>query len=252
MVQVEGVSYSYRNGLKVVKALVDIDFKLKKGDTCAIIGPSGCGKTTLLYLMAGLLKPEKGRVLIEGKVLSGPRDGTAVILQDYGLLPWKTVLANAALGLEIRGVAWRQREEIVRPLLAKLGLQGMEDRYPSQLSGGQKQRVAIARALALRQDLLLMDEPFSALDALTREELQDTLVKIQAEQQLTIIMVTHNIEEAVYLGKQIVVMGGMPGRVRAILPNPGAGRLGYRSRQEFHHYCSRVRGALGQIDYEAG
>ncbi|MGI9861013.1 ABC transporter ATP-binding protein [Moorella naiadis] len=241
MIRVTGVSYAYVNNGLEAPALVDMSFTVPAGQTCVLIGPSGCGKTTLLYLLAGLLKPTRGEIQINAAPVTRPRRQTAIILQDYGLLPWKTVWKNAALGLDLRGYPRRQQEGILAPLLADLGLAGLEKRYPAQLSGGQKQRVAIARALSLEPDTLLMDEPFSALDALTREGLQQTLVDIRRQRRLTTVLVTHNIEEAVFLGQQIVVLTAAPGRLKAILENPEAGSPDYRFSGTFHHNCTRVR-----------
>ncbi|CEP66993.1 ABC transporter-like [Moorella glycerini] len=244
MIRVFNLDYTYYTGGGAVPALVNINLTVPAGQTCVLIGPSGCGKTTLLYLLAGLLQPARGEIWIGGERITKPRQRTAIILQDYGLLPWKTVWENAALGLALRKFTARQQQERLQPLLAGLGLAGLEKRYPAQLSGGQKQRVAIARALSLEPDVLLMDEPFSALDALTRESLQQTLVEIQNQRRLTTVLVTHNIEEAVFLGQQIIVLTGAPGQVKAILANPGAGSGDYRFTSKFHHLCSRVRQLL--------
>ncbi|BCV20046.1 ABC transporter ATP-binding protein [Moorella sp. Hama-1] len=246
MIQVTGVSCVYVNNGTEVPALVDISLAVPAGQICVLIGPSGCGKTTLLYLLAGLLKPTRGEIQINGALVTRPRRQTAIILQDYGLLPWKTVWKNAALGLELRGCPRRQQQRLLEPLLAALGLAGLEQRYPAQLSGGQKQRVAIARALSLEPDTLLMDEPFSALDALTREGLQQTLVDIHRQRRLTTVLVTHNIEEAVFLGQQIVVLTAAPGRLKAVLENPEAGTPDYRFSETFHRNCSRLRQLLGK------
>ncbi|KYH31047.1 ABC transporter ATP-binding protein [Neomoorella mulderi] len=244
MIRVFNLDYTYYTGGGAVPALVNINLTVPAGQTCVLIGPSGCGKTTLLYLLAGLLQPARGEIWIGEERITKPRQRTAIILQDYGLLPWKTVWENAALGLALRKFTARQQQERLQPLLAGLGLAGLEKRYPAQLSGGQKQRVAIARALSLEPDVLLMDEPFSALDALTRESLQQILVEIQNQRRLTTVLVTHNIEEAVFLGQQIIVLTGAPGQVKAVLANPGAGSGDYRFTSKFHHLCSRVRQLL--------
>ncbi|MBE3574663.1 MAG: ABC transporter ATP-binding protein [Firmicutes bacterium] len=244
VIQVTGVSYAYTNNGAQVPALEDLHLTIPAGQTCVLIGPSGCGKTTLLYLLAGLLEPTRGEIRIHGARVTRPRRETAIILQDYGLLPWKTVWKNASLGLALRRYPRQRQREILAPLLAALGLAGLEKRYPAQLSGGQKQRVAIARALALEPDTLLMDEPFSALDALTREGLQQTLVDIRGQRSLTTVLVTHNIEEAVFLGQQIVVLTPAPGRLKAVLENPEAGTPGFRFSAAFHRNCSRVRRLL--------
>jgi NitT/TauT family transport system ATP-binding protein len=180
-----------------------------------VVGPSGCGKTTLLSLIAGLMAPTQGDLRVEGRPVAPRRPGTALIMQDYGLLPWKTVRQNAALGLQIRGLD----TEAAAQALAEVGLADLGRRWPHQLSGGQRQRVAIARSLALQPDLFLMDEPFSALDALTREEMQDLLLSIWRRRRTSLVLVTHSISEAVYLGQQILVLSSRPGRPVALFPN---------------------------------
>lgn len=241
IIDVKDLSFSYFQGKQEVIALQSINFSLHQGETCAIIGPSGCGKTTLLYALAGLFSPTRGKVLIDGQPASPQREGTALILQDYGLLPWKKVWDNVALGLRFRGVDRKLEEQRVAQVLGQLGLQGLERRYPAQLSGGQRQRVAIARSLALCPDLLLMDEPFSSLDALTRESLQDLLLSIWQDQGFSLVLVTHSIEEAVFLGQKIVVLSACPGTVIAEIPNKWVGDRAYRKKQEFYEHCSDLR-----------
>jgi NitT/TauT family transport system ATP-binding protein len=185
----------------------------------AVVGPSGCGKTTLLSLIAGLLPPTQGELRVDGKPVAARRAGTALIMQEYGLLPWKTVRQNVALGLQIRG----QSQEPAEQALAEVGLADLGRRWPHQLSGGQRQRVAIARSLALQPDLLLMDEPFSALDALTREEMQELLLSIWQRRKTSMVLVTHSISEAVYLGQQILVLSARPGQPVALVRNQFVG-----------------------------
>lgn len=242
LVAVEGLQLVYRQGNEETLALDGVSFTLPAGESLALIGPSGCGKTSLLYLLAGLLAPTAGRIAIAGEPVARSRPGTALILQDYGLLPWKTVRENAALGLRIRG----RRPETADQVLKDLGLWDLRHRYPAQLSGGQRQRVGIARALALDPDLLLMDEPFSALDALTREELQDLVLDIWQSRRTTLVLVTHNIEEAVYLGRRILVFSSRPGRVLAAIANPGAGQREYRRDPAFFETATRVRESLAR------
>ncbi|RYD01855.1 hypothetical protein N752_28010 [Desulforamulus aquiferis] len=206
MVQVNGLSVAYWHQGARVKALEEVTFTIPKGGTCSIIGPSGSGKSTLLYVLSGLMDNFSGEVLIEGKPVSRGRRKTALILQDYGLLPWKRVWDNAALGLTIRGVSNKEIEDILGPILQELGLWELRDRFPAQLSGGQRQRTGIARALALKPDLLLMDEPFSALDALTREALQQQVQRIWSKGNMSVALVTHSIEEAIFLGQRIIVL----------------------------------------------
>jgi len=244
MLTLNKVSLTYKNGKNAVPALDDINLNIIKGKSYAVIGPSGCGKTSLLYLMAGLIQPTAGEIRLAGKELGKPQQKTALILQEYGLLPWKTVWENAALGLKFRNVVGEEAQKILYPIFEELELTECLRRYPSQLSGGQKQRVALARALALRPELLLMDEPLSALDALTRENLQELILKLWVRHQITLVLVTHSIEEAVYLGKEIIILSPRPGKIRAVVTNPGMGSKGYRHNQLFHQKCSEIRSIL--------
>jgi NitT/TauT family transport system ATP-binding protein len=229
------VGYSYKETV----ALRDVSFALPAGQTLAVVGPSGCGKTTLLSMVAGLMPPTTGQLKVDGRPAEPRRTGTALILQDYGLLPWKTVRENAALGLTIRG----QAKDRADRALAEVGLADLGNRWPHQLSGGQRQRVAIARALALEPDLLLMDEPFSALDALTREEMQEMLLAIWKQHGTSMVLVTHSITEAVYIGHQILVMSPRPGRVVGHFHNR---TVGDRRSAEYHQTVNAVRDALEQ------
>ncbi|MCG0238086.1 MAG: ABC transporter ATP-binding protein [Firmicutes bacterium] len=242
MVEVEDLRLVFRHGREETLVLDGVSFSLPAGESLALIGPSGCGKTSLLYVLAGLLTPTAGRVAVAGAPVVRGREGTALILQDYGLLPWKTVRENAALGLRIRGRSPEAADRVLRDL----GLWDLRNRYPAQLSGGQRQRVGIARALALDPDLLLMDEPFSALDALTREELQDLVLSVWRQRRTTLVLVTHDIAEAVYLGRRILVLSSRPGRVLAEISNPGAGRPEYRREPAFHQMVNQVREVLAR------
>jgi ABC-type nitrate/sulfonate/bicarbonate transport system ATPase subunit len=219
MVSLEGVGILYATREGPVPAVRGVAAIFGRGTITAIIGPSGCGKTSLIRAMAGLIPPSAGRILIEGAEVRGVRSATSVIFQEYGLLPWKTVEANAELPLLIRGVRRDERRAVTRPLLEELGLSGFLRQYPGSLSGGMRQRLAIARSLATRPDLLLMDEPFSSLDALTRESLQEMLLAVHASRGTTVVMVTHSIEEAVALADTVVVMRGVnPGGVLRAVP----------------------------------
>lgn len=243
MIRVEGICKRFDPG--EVDVLDRISFSLSQGDTLSIIGPSGCGKTTLLYILAGLLSPTSG-TLQKGK--EGMKDGdieTAFILQDYGLFPWKTVWENVALAPKLKGNSRRECREITTALLEELGLGTLGDRYPVQLSGGQKQRVAIARALALNPSILLMDEPFSSLDAITRERLQDALLRTWQARELTYILVTHSVEEAVFLGRHIIILTDRPARVKVMIDNPDFGKQGYRMDQSYFEKLNEVRRAMG-------
>jgi len=250
MIRIESLSYAYIPGSYIFQ---DYSWEVERGETWAVIGPSGCGKTTLLYLLAGLRFPSAGRVLIDGIPLTRPRPHTGLILQDYGLLPWATVRQNAALGLRVRnfyGPDGTHAPEDYRPTiqvdhwLERLGLAPLADKYPGQLSGGQRQRTAIARTLALEPDLLLMDEPFSSLDAPTRENLQNLTLELQAENKLTLVIVTHAIEEAAVLGKKILLLGAPPNTRVDIISNPDSVDVDYRNSTEYLELCKELRSRL--------
>ncbi|MCL5058351.1 MAG: ABC transporter ATP-binding protein [Actinobacteria bacterium] len=244
MIRVSGLEAAYVNNNAQVLALSDVSFTLEKGQTCAIIGPSGCGKSTLLYILAGLLRHAAGEVAVNGEPVRPKRKETALILQDYGLLPWKTALQNTSLGLEIRGHSRKEVLETAEEAMTDLGIWEFRDHFPAQLSGGQRQRVAIARSLTLKPDLFLMDEPFSSLDALTRESLQNTLLDFWKKKNSTMVLVTHSIEEAVFLGQRIIIFTAGPGRILQTLENGAMGDAGYRTKPQFHDCCSRVRGII--------
>ena len=199
----------------VLTAVDRLSLDVAPGEFLTIVGPSGSGKTTVLDLLAGLSMPTEGEVLVDGAPVRGPGRDRAVVFQQYALFPWRTAQANVELGLEDSRLSRPERAERARRYLALVGLTGFEDRYPHELSGGMKQRVAIARALAFEPDVLLMDEPFAALDAQTREQLQDELLRIWRATGKTIVFITHGIDEAVYLGQHVAVLSARPGRLRA-------------------------------------
>jgi NitT/TauT family transport system ATP-binding protein len=222
-VRLEAVAKTFtdRRG-ETTEALHDVSLTVEDGEFVTVLGPSGCGKSTLLHLVAGLLPPSRGRVIFEGASDGQPL--TAIVFQEHALFPWRTVLANVAFGLEVRGVPEASRLGRARALLELVDLQGFADRYPHQLSGGMRQRVAIARALAVEPALLLMDEPFSALDAQSRALMQLELMGLWERTRKSVLYVTHQIQEAVLLGDRIVVMTRRPGRVLTVrsvdLPRP--------------------------------
>ena len=197
-----------------VIALKDINLVVGQGEFICLLGPSGCGKSTLLNVIAGFVSPTSGRTLIEGEEVTGPGPARGMVFQEYALFPWMTVERNVAFGLEIRKTPKAEIRDRVAALLAKLQLQDFRDRYPKDLSGGMRQRVAIARLLALDSPILLMDEPFGALDALTRHTLQTELLHLWAELKKTVVFVTHSIEESVYLADRVVVMTHRPGTIK--------------------------------------
>ncbi|RXZ79886.1 ABC transporter ATP-binding protein [Paenibacillaceae bacterium] len=203
-----------------LSALRDINLEVRQGEFMVIVGPSGCGKSTLLDLLAGLTAPNSGQILLDGKPITGPNLDRGIVFQQYALFPWKTALGNVEFGLEAKGVGREERRRVAREYIELVGLSGFENRYPHELSGGMKQRVAIARSLAYDPEVLLMDEPFAALDAQTRETLQSELLRIWEATKKTIIFITHGIEEAVYLGQRVAVMTSRPGRIKQVIDIP--------------------------------
>ena len=238
MIALDQVHLSFADNGRVLPVLEDVSLQVGAGASCAVIGPSGCGKTSLLFLLAGLLKPTAGTVRV------ADRSRTGVILQHYGLLPWKSVAANIALGLRLQGADRERTRARVDELLVEMDLAAFADHFPGQLSGGMQQRVALARALATEPRLLLMDEPLSALDALTRERLQHTILGVWQRHRVTIVLITHSIEEAVFLGQTVVVLTDRPARVAAVVDNPGAGRSDYRQSETFFHQCRQLRALI--------
>jgi NitT/TauT family transport system ATP-binding protein len=255
MIELRDLSFGYP---KQAPLFESFNWHVEADETWAVIGPSGCGKSTLLYLLAGLRHPTAGQVLVAGQQLVRPRPRTGLILQDYGLLPWATVAQNAALGLRVRrfyGPDGRHApsgdltdgQETARRVnfwLSRLGIADLHNKYPSQISGGQRQRTAIVRTLAMNPDLLLMDEPFSSLDALTREDLERLTLELRAETGVTTVVVTHNIEEAVYMGQRLMLLRQPPHRQGLIIDNPSAGHLDYRESSTFQARCNEVRDLL--------
>ena len=200
-----------------VEALRDMSLEFPRGQLTSLLGPSGCGKTTLLKIIAGLLLPTSGYVEVNGKTVQGPGPDRAFVFQDFALLPWATVLNNVAFGLEMRGVAKSEREAIAEKYIGDVGLSGFEHSYPHELSGGMRQRVGLARALSVDADVLLMDEPFSAVDEQTRRKFQEDLLNLVQNENKTFIFVTHSIEEAVYVSDQIAILLPRPSRVSEII-----------------------------------
>ena len=235
MIALDQVHLSFADNVRTLPVLEDVSLQVGAGASCAVIGPSGCGKTSLLFLLAGLLEPTAGTVRV------ADRSRTGVILQHYGLLPWKSVAANIGLGLRLQGADRERTRARVSELLVEMDLAAFADHFPGQLSGGMQQRVALARALATGPQLLLMDEPLSALDALTRERLQHTILDVWQRHRVTMVLVTHSIEEAAYLGQTVVVLTDRPARVAAVVENPGAGRADYRQSETFFHQCHQLR-----------
>jgi NitT/TauT family transport system ATP-binding protein len=221
-----------------------VGLRVGSGRTESIVGPSGCGKTTLLLAIAGLKAAQEGTVSLDGSPIMPGDRRVALVLQDHGLFPWLTVRANAGLGLKLRGVPSRERERRVEAELARMGLAAAAGRFPAQLSGGQRQRVAVARSFVLGPGLLLLDEPFSSVDALARETLQEFLLAELSERKPACILVTHDIGEAVLLGSAVSVLAGSPARIVSRFENPGQGDPGYRSSAAFQALSAGIREAL--------
>ena len=221
LIRIESVAKRYPTGSGSVEALAEVSLTVRRGEFCTLIGPSGCGKSTLLAMVGGLVAPDRGRVLIDGQPVTGPDPRrVAMVFQDPGLFPWRTAVENVEFGLEVQGVERRRRRRVATELLGPLGLRGFADRYPRELSGGMRQRVAIGRALAVDAEILLMDEPFGALDEQTRLLMGEWLLDIWRRTSKTILFVTHSLHEALALSGRVAVMTARPGRIKAILDLP--------------------------------
>jgi NitT/TauT family transport system ATP-binding protein len=223
--------------------LENVNLEISEGEFVCLLGPSGCGKTTLLNILAGFELPSSGSVLIDGEAVEKPHPKRITIFQEYALLPWRTVQGNVEFGLEIAGVPKKERSRKVKEMLELVGLTGVEARLPRELSGGMRQRVAVARSLAVDPDILFMDEPFGALDAITRIKMEEELVRIWLQKKKTVVFVTHDIDEAVYLADRIVVFSALPGRIREIIPAV-AGRPRDRTSLDFVRLREKVFAAL--------
>jgi NitT/TauT family transport system ATP-binding protein len=242
-VEIEGVDKTYPSG---VRALRDVSFRVAPGEFVSLLGPSGCGKSTLLMMVAGLLPPTAGAIRVDGTPVAGPRPDVGVVFQSPVLLPWRSVLDNVLLPVEMLRQPRRQHEARARGLLAMAGVADFADALPHELSGGMKQRVAICRALVLRPRLLLMDEPFSALDALTRDRMSLELLRLWEQLRPTVVFVTHAIREAVFLSDRVLVMSPRPGTIgyeaEVKLPRPRA--LDIQESEEFNRYAGALRRAI--------
>jgi len=250
MISIHSLTFEYPNHSPLFQ---NFNWNILRGETWSILGPSGCGKTTLLYLLAGLKFPTTGELSINGEQITRPRPHTGLILQDYGLLPWSTVRENIELGVNVRkfyGADGKHTPDNFIPKdniegwIERLGLNEVADKFPGQLSGGQRQRTAIARTLALEPDLLLMDEPFSSLDAITREDLQNLTISLCEEKNITLVIVTHAIEEAAVLGKKILLLDLPPNQNPRVFENPNAGKVGYQNSSEFQNLCRDLRNEM--------
>ena len=217
---IQNLSKTYQSDGYEVKAIDEISLEIRNKEFATILGPSGCGKSTLLRIVAGLTKPTRGVVRLDGKEISGPGQDRGMVFQSYTLFPWLTVKENIQFGLELGGMPRAQQEQIAQEFVEKVGLRGFEQAYPKALSGGMKQRVAIARALANNPAILLLDEPFGALDAQTRSLMQELLTSVWEDLHKTILFVTHDVEEAIFLSDRVFVMTARPGRIKAEINIP--------------------------------
>ncbi|NVO13210.1 MAG: ABC transporter ATP-binding protein [Rhodoplanes sp.] len=217
-IRAEGIAKTFASDGREVVALQPVDLAVKDGEFVCILGPSGCGKSTLLRIVAGLIAASAGTVTMDGRTITGPGPERGLVFQEYALFPWLTVMQNIMYGPTVRGLGRREAEKRARAQIARVGLDGFEQHFPRQLSGGMKQRVGIARVWANQPDVMLMDEPFGALDAITRNILQRDLLKLWLEERHTVIFVTHSVDEAIFLADRVVVMSARPGRITAIVP----------------------------------
>jgi NitT/TauT family transport system ATP-binding protein len=244
LVRIQGLdkTYATKDG-QSIHALSDVNLDIAEGEFISIVGPSGCGKTTLLKILAGILDRSSGEVTMQGKRLSGPSRELGVVFQTPVLLPWRTVLQNVLVPVEVQRRDRERFEARARDLLAMVGLGGFEGKYPNELSGGMQQRVGICRALVHDPSFLLLDEPFGALDAMTRESMNEELQRIWTESGKTVLLVTHSIPEAVYLADRVVVMTPRPGRIVDVIPVdlPRPRHLAMHNTPEFGRFVSRIR-----------
>jgi NitT/TauT family transport system ATP-binding protein len=249
-VAVEGLSMEFISRGQRLVALQNIDLDIAPGEFFVIVGPSGCGKTTLLRILQGLASPTRGRILVGGKPVTGPGTDRGFVFQQDALYPWRSVLRNVGFGLELQGVAKAEARARARAMIDLVGLNGFESHYPHELSGGMRQRVNLARALAIEPAILLMDEPFAALDALTRETMQHELLRIAAAAGTTVIFITHQIDESVFLGDRVAVFATRPGRLQEIIPIdlPRPRPPGIKQSPEFQSHVARIVRLIGTYE----
>lgn len=245
MIQVKNLSVFYESKKDKTKALGPVSFTLGHDDICAIIGPSGCGKTTLLNVMSGIIRNYEGEVLLNGEELNPHIHRIGLIPQNFGLLPWKTVEENCLLPLKIRKEAINKDIiEKMNSIMKKLNIESLKNRYPKELSGGQRQRVSIVRSFLMQPDLLLMDEAFSALDAIIKEEAQELFLEIWNENKRNTFFVTHNIDEALYMGKKIIIMSNTPGEIIEVIDNSLFNNKEYKNCNDYPRLFSRIKNLI--------
>ena len=226
LIDIKGVRHAYATASGPLPVLDGLDVSVKEGGFCAVVGPSGCGKSTLTRLVAGLMRPDEGEVWVHGEQVKSPRSNVGMAFQNPVLLEWRTILKNVMLPLEIvpGGLKGKQAEERARYLLALVGLEGFEDKRPSELSGGMRQRASLCRALVHQPDVLILDEPFGALDAFTREDLWQTMHQVKEKEPFTGLLITHDLRESIFLGDQVVVLSGRPARTQYVMDIPRTGQ----------------------------
>lgn len=244
MISIENLSVNYKSDSDVYTALSGINLTIPEGGTLAVIGPSGCGKSTLLKAIAGLIPEYEGTIKINGDEVNPKKQTIGFMPQNYGLLPWRTVIDNIRLGMKIKRAPELLDRKVLKKLMRQLGIEGLGHRYPTELSGGQQQRVALARVFALQPDVLLMDEPFSALDAITREEMQDIFLKLWQKNNVSTIFVTHYVEEALYLGQRIAILSASSGNINRIVDNPLFGGKDIRQNPEFFEMSLKLKNSI--------
>ena len=241
MIQIKDISVFYESKEKV-KALESVSFKAESDDICSIIGPSGCGKTTLLNVLSGIIKKYEGKVLLDKEELNPHIHKIGLIPQNFGLLPWKTVKENCLLPFKIRGEKINSETiEKMNIMMKRLNINGLENRFPRELSGGQRQRVSIVRSFLMKPDLLLMDEAFSALDAIIRDEAQELFLDIWNENKMTTFFVTHSIDEALYMGKKIIIMSNNPGEIIEVIDNTLFNNKNYKEDKDYSRLFSHIK-----------
>ncbi|SKC41696.1 ABC transporter ATP-binding protein [Maledivibacter halophilus] len=248
MIKIEHLNVQYGGKDKKFTAIDDINLDIAKGEICSIIGPSGGGKSTLLKVLAGIIKDYKGQILIEGENINPKIHRIGFIPQNYGLVEWKTVEENILLSAKIKYGKRNIDKEYYEEILNKLKIDNLKNRYPKELSGGQKQRVSIARAFLLKPNLLLMDESFSALDAMTREKVQELFLEVWREHKVTTVLITHDIKEAIYLGEKLVVFSSSPGRIIKIIRNPLFGESDSESSEDFRKLSNELIRILKEVN----
>ncbi|MEL6958185.1 MAG: ABC transporter ATP-binding protein [Pseudomonadota bacterium] len=226
LIDIKGVRHAYETAAGPLPVLDDLIVAVPEGGFCAVVGPSGCGKSTLTRLIAGLMKPDEGEVWLHGELVKGPRSTVGMAFQNPVLLEWRTILRNVMLPLEIvpGGLKGKAAEDRARSLLALVGLEGFEDKRPSELSGGMRQRASLCRALVHQPDVLILDEPFGALDAFTREDLWQTMHEVKAKEPFTAVLITHDLRESIFLGDQVVVLSGRPARTQYVMEIERSGK----------------------------